>query len=123
MLSKGLGNCNSLRNFFPHVTDLNHYNCPKASEFSQTPIFFVRITGVLVFETTVLGKRPICCLIGFVTLNSSVMCAALKDNDNLHLTLSTNLITVSMNILEKQKSECNTFSFDLVKQEYNSGRR
>ena len=68
VLSERLYKCNSKRNFFPHVIDLNRYNCLKAS--GKTAFSFVRITQVIVSETIVLGEKPIHFLIGFVTLSS-----------------------------------------------------
>ena len=83
----------------------------------KMPFWFLTITEVRVPETTVIGKKPICFLFGFVSLNSFFLRAVLKDS--LVLTLWLNLIiTVPMNNLEKQKSNCGTFCIDLVKQEY-----
>ena len=38
MLSERLEKCNFLQNFLPHIFDSNQSNCPKGSEFPQTPI-------------------------------------------------------------------------------------
>ena len=113
LLSQGLERCSSLQNFSPRAINKNQYNCPNASTFPQNSIFaFQNHRGPCLPDICARGKDNLFFNWLCYPQQFGCVCGTGK-KDNHHLTLSRKLIeTISMNNLEKQKSDCNKLTFD-----------